>query len=65
MKIKKICIYEVETILIGDYQSPIFTDSASEALSAFNSFKSAGILCRLYKRGKLILFCVHRTSYEV
>ena len=62
MKIKKIYIYEVETVLIGDYQSPIFTDSASEALAAFRSIKSAGIRCRLYRRGKLIMFCGHRIS---
>ena len=61
---KKIYIYEVETILIGDYQSPIFTDSASEALSAFKKNKSAGIRCRLYKRGvKMIDFGM--ISYEV
>ena len=60
MKIKKICIYEVETIMIGDYQSPIFTDSASEALSAYEKNKSAGFRCRLYKHGKLIMFCGHR-----
>ena len=61
---KKIYIYEVEIIIDGEEISPIFTDSASEALDAFKSFKSVGVPCRLYKRGELIMsHC--RISYEI
>ena len=63
MKIKKICIYEVEATMYGEEILPIFTDSASEALSEFEKNKSAGFSCRLYKWGKLIM--EFGISYEV
>ena len=52
---KKIYIYEAEAEMYGEEISPLFTDSASEALSEFEKNKSAGFSCRLYKWGKLIM----------
>ena len=58
MKIKKIYVYEVEIIIDGEETSPLFTDSALEALSAIRTLASAGFKPRLYRRGSEI-------SYEI
>jgi hypothetical protein len=56
---KKIYVYEVELIdEDGEVSSPIFTDSALEALDAIRTLKSAGLKCRLYRRGERISYAV-------